>query len=415
MAAGQGKRMRSDIPKVLHKVCGREIIGYVLCLALSLRPKQVIVVLGRGREQIMPWIRRGYPDKKVTFVTQHRLLGTADAIARARPRIKGRVSDVLVLYGDQPLLRKATLRQLLRLHYRQSAACTLFSAQMPSPQGYGRIIRDEQKGVSCIREDKDLNGKEKGINEVNAGSCIFRRKDLFAVLDKIRPNNKKGEYYLTDAISLLRLQGKKIACQRTDCYEEALGVNSRADLAEAENVLRKRIVHGLMRQGVTISGPETTFIDWDVRVGRDSVIMPFVYIGRGARIGRNCRIGPFCHIRGGSVIKDNAQIGSFAEINRSIVGEKTRIKHFSYLGDARLGKEVNIGAGTVTANFDGRNKNKTCIKDKAFIGSDTVLVAPLKVGRGAVTGAGCVITKNNDVPDNGVVWGVPARQKTKKG
>ncbi|MDP1852973.1 MAG: NTP transferase domain-containing protein [Candidatus Omnitrophota bacterium] len=409
LAAGKSTRMNSAKPKVLHELCGKPLISYVLDLCLSLKVHHIIVVTGWGKEKILDYIQTNYRGKNIDVVIQEKMLGTADAILSARPKIKKEDTDLLILYGDQPLFGLGAARKLVNEYFKKNAACVLFTADLENPRGYGRIIRGSKGEILGIREDKNLNRAQESIKEVNAGSCIFKKEKLFGVINRIKSGNKKHEYYLTDAVKLLRHEGENVFSVKSKNELEVLGVNSRFDLIQMERILRKRLIEKFIAQGVTVKSPETTFINHGAKIGRDTVINPFVYIDSNVKIGKNCTIGPFSHIRGESEIKDNVIVGSFGELNRTSVGSNSRIKHFSYLGDAEIGRNVNIGAGTVTANYDGKSKHKTCIKDGAFIGSDTVLVAPLIVGKHAITGAGCVVPKCKNVPDGAVVAGVPAR------
>lgn len=409
LAAGKSTRMNSAKPKVLHELCGKPLISYALDLCLSLKIRHIIVVAGWGKEEILGYIRTNYRGKNIDVAIQEKMLGTADAILSARSKIKKEDTDLLILYGDQPLLGADAARKLVNEYFKKDAACVLFTADLENPRGYGRIIRGARREILGICEDKNLSMSQESIKEVNAGSCIFKKEKLFGVINRIKPDNRKHEYYLTDAVKLLRDRGENISSVRSKDEAEVLGVNSRFNLMQIEEILRKRLIEKFIAQGVTVKSPETTFINSGAKIGRDTVINPFVYIDSNVKIGKNCMIGPFSHIRGESEIKDNVIVGSFGELNRTLVGGNSRIKHFSYLGDAEIGKNVNIGAGTVTANYDGKSKHKTYIKDGAFIGSDTVLVAPLKVGKRAITGAGCVVPKYKNVPDDTIVLGVPAK------
>jgi bifunctional UDP-N-acetylglucosamine pyrophosphorylase/glucosamine-1-phosphate N-acetyltransferase len=409
LAAGKSIRMKSTIPKILHKVCGRPMISYILDLSLKLKAEQIILVLNRESESVLEYLKKNYCHKGIEIAIQDRPLGTADAVLKAKHKIKHTISDLLILYGDNPLLSLSTIRKVLFKHYATCSSLTLLTAELDEPSGYGRIVRDEQGRIVSIGEDKDLKKEELQIKEVNAGSCVFKKEELFKIIKDIKPNNKKREYYLTEAVRLLSKAGKKISSVITKDSTQVLGVNRRIDLIKIEHILRKKLINDFLKRGVTIVSPDTTFINAGVKIGKDTIVNPFVYIDNNVRIGRNCIIGPFSHIRGGSRIKDNVVVGSFTELTRSNIDDYARIKHFSYLGDAKIGKDVNIGAGVVTANFDGRKKHKTEIGDNAFIGSDTILIAPVKIGKSAVCGAGCVVTKGRNVPDNSIVFGVPAK------
>jgi len=286
---------------------------------------------------------------------------------------------------------------------------------MDDPAGYGRIKRDKDGNVTGITEEIEATGREKAVKEINVGTYCFRGDILFSLLNEVKNDNKKGEYFLTDIISLMRRKGLKIGAVSTDDSGEAIGINSRKDLSVAAKILQKRTALRLMESGVTIADPGTTYIAEDARIGKDTVIHPHTIIESGVAIGRDCSIGPFARIRPGCRLADNVEIGNFVELVRTRIGNKTKVKHHTYLGDAVLGRNINIGAGTITANYDGKGKYATHIGDGAFIGSGTILVAPVRIGKKAVTGAGAVVTKNHDVPAGAVVVGIPARVLRKKG
>ncbi len=405
LAAGKGERMKSAIPKALHPICVRPMLGYVLDLVKGFRVYKTVAVLGYKHEEVKKILTPG-----IKIVIQKGLRGTGDAVRQAEKALKGFRGTVLVLYGDTPLLKHETIRKLLTHHRQALPAATLLTVTTDDPSGYGRIMRDKYSSISGIVEDKDADDYEKSINEINTGIICFNKEALFGALRKIRPNNAKKEYYLTDIISLFYKKGKIIENISIKDTHEALGINSRKELALANRIMQKRINDRLMQQGVSIVDPDSAFISFGTKVGADSTIYPFTVIERDVKIGKSCSVGPFAHLREGTRLEDNTVVGNFIEIVRSRIRKRTLVKHFSYIGDSRIGKDVNIGAGTVTANFDGLKKNITVIKDKAFIGSDTVLVAPVKVGRGAKTGAGSVVTSCHDVADNTVVAGVPARR-----
>ncbi|MDD3374570.1 MAG: NTP transferase domain-containing protein [Candidatus Omnitrophica bacterium] len=407
LAAGKGTRMNSEEPKVLHSVCERAMIDYVVDTAKAASSK-ICIVLGHGHELI---------EKKfgsdIHIALQEKLLGTADAIKSAQSCFKNFKGDILVLCGDVPLLKVASVRKLLVAHQRSKAACTFLSAELKNPKGYGRVIRKNGNNVVAIREDKDATPKEKSICEINTGLYCFKAQDLFDGLKKIAVNKKKNEYYLTDIISVFVKENKDVRVIKLDNPAEGLGINTRKDLAEANRILNKRTLDKLMDQGVTIVDPNTTYIGANVKVGQDTIVYPFAFIENDVVIGKRCKLGPFCHIRPQSRIKDGAQIGNFTEVSRSTVGEQSLMKHFGFLGDTVVGKKVNIGAGVVTANYDGIKKSKTVIGDQAFIGSDSILVAPVKIGKKAMTAAGCVVPKNRNVPNGKTMVGVPGRIKSK--
>jgi len=410
LAAGRGERMKSDTPKVLHPICGRPMLMFVLDVVGDLKINKVIAVLGRQHAEVKKLLNPG-----IKVVIQKRLLGTADAVKAAKARLGNFKGTILVLYADNPLLKKETIRKLLEHHRENNLDATLLTAKLEKPQGYGRILKDKYSSICGIREEKDADDYEKDIKEVNTGIICFNKDRLYAALKYVKPNNRKYEYYLTDIIGIFYKKGYSIDGLRIADIDEALGINSRQDLARANKIMQQRINQQLLKEGVSIIDPDSTFISYGTKIGRDTVIYPFTVMESGVKIGKRCSIGPFAHLREGSVIEDDVVVGNFLEIVRSRISSKTLAKHFAYLGDARIGYQVNIGAGTVTANFDGRKKNITVIKDKAFIGSDTVLVAPVKIGKNALTGAGAVVVKNTFVPDGATVVGAPAKVlKTKR-
>jgi len=406
LAAGKGTRMKSDVPKVLHPVLGRPMIDYVLDVAASAGSLKNVVILGHGFEQI-----KTHVGTRGIAVRQKRLWGTADAVRSAESQLRGFKGDVLVLCGDTPLLNRQTIRNLIRRHRSSKAACTVMTADVPCPAGYGRIIRSSDgKNVLAIREDKDLNDEQRSISEINVGLYVFNSAALWAALKKIKLNSKKKEFYLTDIAAILAGEGQPVSGFMIDNPYEGLGINTREDLALAESVMRREILKKVMRDGVTIIDPTTTFIGHNVKIGRDTVLKPFTHIENDVTIGKRCVIGPFARLRPGTKLANEVEVGNFTEVSRTTVGSKTFMKHFSFLGDARVGANVNIGAGTITANFDGKNKHVTKISDGAFIGSDSVLVAPVAIGKNAVVGAGSVVTAGRNVPSGALVMGVPARR-----
>ena len=400
--------MKSEIPKVLHKLCGRPMLGYVLDLVATLKPKQVVAVLGYKQELVRKILPKG-----VKIAIQRKLAGTADAVKVGLSALGGFKGTVLVLYGDNPLLKKGTLNKLLDYHVRNNVDATLLTAQLKKPFGYGRIIRDKYSTVCGIVEEKDADEVEKDILEINTGIMAFKKESLAGNLKYIHPDNRKKEYYLTDMISVLAKKDYLVDAVKVEDVQEALGINTRVELAKANRIMQRRINEKFMLDGVSIIDPATTFINFGTKIGVDSVIYPFTVIESDVKIGKRCQVGPFAHLREAVQLKDDVTAGNFIEMVRASIGAKTLVKHFSYIGDTLVGDNVNIGAGTVTANFDGVKKNYTVIKEKVNIGSDTVIVAPVEIGKFAVTGAGSVITKN--VPDNTIVAGVPARILRKRG
>ena len=407
LAAGKSTRMKSGIPKVLHNLCGRPMLGYLLDLVASLKPKRVVAVLGFKNDLVRKIITKG-----IKVVVQKKLSGTADAVKAGLSALKDFKGTVLVLYGDNPLLKKETLKKLLDYHIGNNVDATLLTAQLKKPTGYGRIIRDKYFSICGIVEEEDADEVEKDIQEVNTGIIAFKKESLQSNLKYVRPNNRKKEYYLTDIIGILSKKDYLVDGLKAEDAQEALGINTRAELAKANSIMQKRINHKFMQHGVTITDPASTFIDFGTKIGTDTVIYPFTVIERDVKIGKRCLVGPFAHLREAVELADDVRAGNFTEMVRAKIGAKTLIKHFSYIGDSSVGASVNIGAGTVTANFDGLKKNYTVIQDKVNIGSDTVIVAPVRIGESAITGAGSVIIKN--IPDKAIAVGVPARILKKK-
>jgi bifunctional UDP-N-acetylglucosamine pyrophosphorylase/glucosamine-1-phosphate N-acetyltransferase len=404
LSAGKSTRMKSSLPKVLHPICARPMLEYVIDLVKDLKVDKTVAVLGYKHEDV-----RAVLPKEIKVAIQKRLIGTADAVKEAMPLLKGFKGTILILYGDNPLLKKDTIKSLLKQHIENDFDATLLTALIGKPAGYGRILRDKYDSIYGIMEEKDANDVEKDIKEINTGIMCFNKDSLSYALKRIRPNNSKKEYYLTDAIDIIYKKGGLIDGVKVEDVNEALGINSRSELAVAYQIVQQRINEKLMKEGVTIVDPKTTFISYGTKIGLDSTIYPFTVIERNVKIGKRCAVGPFIRLRPGTVLENDVAVGNFLEIVRSRVREKTKARHFGYIGDTQIGKHVNIGAGTVTANFDGKKKNTTIIEDNVFIGSDTVLVAPVKVGKGAKTGAGSVVTKNRNIPRGAVAVGVPAR------
>ncbi|MCM8813874.1 MAG: NTP transferase domain-containing protein [Candidatus Omnitrophica bacterium] len=406
LAAGQGTRMNSQRPKVLHKLGSKPMLGHVMDTVTAAGVRQMFVVTGFRGELVAEYV-----GARARCVPQPNLLGTGDAVwqVNAEPFMQRGDTHVLVIYGDTPLITPQTVAALIEEHRRSNSLCTLLSAVVPDPTGYGRIIRDERGKITAIVEEQDAQPIQKAIQEVNVGAYVFKAQELFAAIQGLKPANVKKEYYLTDVIAVFARNAYPISHVRTEDVDEMLGINSRAGLVKAFAIYRRRIIEKIIAGGVTVVDPHTTYIDDEVRIGQDTVIYPLTVIERDVEIGQGCAIGPFCHVRAGCRIADNVSIGNFAEINRSAIGKGTRIKHQSYIGDAQIAAAVNIGAGTIIANYDGKNKHKTVIETGAFIGTGTILVAPVKIGKAAVTGAGAVVPKNKKVEDHQVVVGIPAR------
>ncbi|MDO8536141.1 MAG: NTP transferase domain-containing protein [Candidatus Omnitrophota bacterium] len=404
LAAGRGTRMRSDTPKVLHEILGKPMISYVTGAVSRTGVKDLVVVTGFGSDKIKEF----FYCTKVKTVVQKKLLGSADAVAAAKREI-GSKSDVLVVYGDTPLITERTLKSLIEKHESSGASLTLLTAVLKDPSGYGRIIRDTAGRITKIAEESELREYKKEIREINVGTCIFKSVDLLAALKNIGCDNSKKEYYLTDAVKILSARAKRIESVAMENLDEMIGVNSRIELAQATGIMKKRVAEELMSSGVTIQDPATTTIYPDVKIGKDTIIYPNTIIESDVIIGENCHIGPFTRLRGGTRIGDKTEVGNFVELVRTRISDSTKVKHHTYLGDATVGRHVNIGAGTITANYDGKNKNKTIIGDGSFIGVGAILIAPVKIGKKALVGAGAVILRKTIVKDGATVVGVPAK------
>ena len=406
MAAGEGTRMKSALPKVLQKVSGKPMLEYMLGLLQQLEVKRCVVVLGHQAQMVKEFLKGG---TKVKTVRQKKLLGSADALWQAKSSFVNFKGHLLVVYGDTPLVSYPSLKKLLQWHRSSGATCSILTAISKNPTGFGRIVRGEDNRVDRIVEEQDADTYEKAIGEINVNAYCFKARELFSALKEVKPNNTKQEYYLTDIIEILIKRKAKVETILAQDENEAFGVNSRRDLIRANAIINRRNIEELISSGVTVIDPATTYIYTDVKIGRDSVIHPHTIIEGGVKIGRECQIGPFARLRSGCVLEDEVEIGNFVEVVRSKVGLGSKIKHHSYIGDATVGKAVNIGAGTITANYDGQKKNRTIIGDGAFIGVGTILIAPLKIGKRAVTGAGSVVTKDKNVPAGATVVGVPAK------
>lgn len=423
LAAGEGTRMKSKKPKVLHEILGKPMIQYVVSAVRPLNPERIVVVVGHGADRVTREL-----DGDLRIAVQEEQLGTGHAVMQALPEIEGVEGDVLVLCGDTPLVSEDTVRSLIETRRETGAAVCLLTAELQNPFGYGRVIR-EGGVVTRIVEENDATDAEREVKEINAGSYCFKKDALLSVLDKLTVHNAQAEYYLTDAVAILTDRGEKIVAHLAEEPLEGLGVNSRAQLAEAARILRRRVNAGHMAAGVTIVEPELAFISPDARIGRDTIIHPSVIIEGKTTIGEDCVIGPnvriagstfgdgvvveqavvkhavvedcamlgpFCYVRPGTKVGRGAKIGGFVEVKKSEIGDDAKVPHLSYVGDAKIGRGANLGAGTITCNFDGFEKHETIVEEDAFVGSDTMLVAPVRIGRGAVTGAGSAITR--DVP-----------------
>ncbi len=426
LAAGKGTRMVSNRAKVLHQICGVPMLKMVYRAAAALDPEEVLVVIGQDADRVRDALH-GCP---VHFVMQEAQLGTGHAVMTARGELSRRDGDVVVLYGDTPRIRAATLRKLIDHHERSGATTTLLTTRVPDPHGYGRIVRGKDGRVVAIVEEKDATPEQKALSEINPGLYCFQIPYLLDALSKLSNSNAQGEYYLTDLIGIQCREGKSIEAVLHEDFEELHGINTRSELAGISHTFRSAKNLELMASGVTLIDPDRTYVDLDVEVGKDVVLYPMVFlegrtrIGDGTVIRQGCRIadstigcqveildsclvtdseiragttvGPFAHLRDHAMAGENCRIGNFVEIKKSSLGSGTIAAHLAYLGDAIIGSNVNIGAGTITCNFDGIRKNVTIIEDDAFVGTNSQLVAPVRVGKGAFVAAGSCITE--DVP-----------------
>jgi bifunctional UDP-N-acetylglucosamine pyrophosphorylase/glucosamine-1-phosphate N-acetyltransferase len=406
LAAGKGERMKSARPKVLHELCGRPMVEYALDAAREAGAQRIVVVVGHGAAEVKTALA-GHGD--VEFAVQADQLGTGHAVRMCRDHLANHSGPVLILAGDAPLVRGSSLRQLVENQASDQAACVLGTAMVQNPADLGRIVRDSRGEFAAIVEYKDATDEQRTIREINPAYYVFRAPDLLLALTKITTNNKQKQYLLTDCPAVLLRDGKRVRALQVFDEEESYGVNSRAQLAQAHDCLQRRIHQHWMSQGVTIIDPRTTYIDPRATIGQDTVIMPFTCIQGPSEIAPDCRVGPFAHIRPGTRLDAGAEVGAFVEVNRSHLGPAVVARHLAYLGDAQVAAGATIGAGAITANFDGETKQPTKIGECARIGAGSVLIAPVEVGASAVVGAGAVVTRQKDVPAGGVVAGVPAK------
>lgn len=445
MAAGLGTRMKSDLAKVLHRLDGRPLINHVCETALELGPKTIYVVVGHQAADVEAAVLGEVDARFAAFALQKQQLGTGDAVNAAREALAGSESMVLVLSGDVPMIKAETLSELIKVHREfrgRGAACTVLTVRLKDPAGYGRVVRDENGSFERIVEQKDASEEQRLVDEINSGIYCFDAKKLFAALSQISNDNAQGEFYLTDVPRILSDEGDGVAIFQCRDPREVEGVNDRRQLAKMEKAIRRQTVQGLMLDhGVTFIDPRTAYISARTSIGRDTVIYPNVtiegasVIGDGcvlhpgtrivnstvgnnvevrdncvitdSSVGDHCTVGPMAHLRGQAVMAEGSKVGNFVELKKTRLGKGSKASHLTYLGDATIGEKTNIGAGTITCNYDGKNKHETHIGDRVKIGSDTMLVAPVTVGDGAVTGAGSVVTK--DVASNKVAVGAPAR------
>lgn len=430
LAAGEGTRMKSGTVKVLHPICGRPLVYYPAALAKKLKPSRVAIVVGRQRELVQAGLEAEFGKGAFSFPVQDKPLGTGHAVGCAAPAMKGFRGDVVILYGDTPRLSVGLMRHFIAGHRRSKAALSAMTAHFPEPAGYGRIVRDEQGEFIRIVEKRDCTAEELAISEVNLGIYCVDSRLLFAGISKLGSSNDQGEFYLTDLVEIARSGGKKVRAAIIEDPSEVAGINDRWELAAVEKLMRRDLVSGLARSGVSFADPDQVLVDTGITVGNDTRIGMGVglygktKVGQGCMIEAGCQItdstiadgvlvrancvlnsvrihkeaqvGPFAHLRGDSVVGEKAIVGNFVEVVRTRMGRGSRAGHLSYLGDAKVGRDANIGAGTITCNFDGKQKQATVIGAGAFIGSGSQLVAPVRIGKNAVIGAGSTITR--DVP-----------------
>jgi bifunctional UDP-N-acetylglucosamine pyrophosphorylase/glucosamine-1-phosphate N-acetyltransferase len=436
LAAGQSTRMKSQTPKVLHPLAGKPMVQYSVETAAELTSEKPLLVVGNGADQV-----RQVVGNQVIYVEQREQLGTGHALLQARPLLEGRSEMVAVFYADMPFLSADTFRRLLGLLEEGRGPIAMLTVVADDPMGFGRILRDEAGQVVGIVEEAVATDAQKEIRELNCGVYCFDSNWLWPHLTQL-PLSPKGEYYLTDIVAIAVAEGEVVEALKISDVAEVLGINDRSHLAQAEAVMRQRINEKWMLEGVTLLDPSLVFIEATVEIGQDTVIYPNTYLQGATAIGRQCRlgpntiirdstigdgciieasvvegavledsadVGPFSHLRPGAHLAQGVHVGNFGEVKNSYLGPGVKMGHFSYVGDATVGQDVNIGAGTITCNYDGQRKHRTIIEDGAFIGSDTMLVAPVRVGAGAKIGAGSVVT--HDIPPDSVAYGVPARVK----
>ena len=427
LAAGEGTRMKSQVPKVLHTLCGRSMLGHALAAARELQPQRLVVVAGHGREQVTAEVARVAP--AATVVVQERLGGTGHAVRMVTEALGTLHGIVVVTYGDMPLLRAETLAALVAEHAVQGNAVTVLTARVANPFGYGRILRDDQGALTGIVEEADATPRQRAIPEINSGCYAFDGALLGDAIKRVATGNAQGQEYLTDVVDILRTDGYPVGAVIAADAGEIQGVNDRVQLAHVRRALNDRLLDGWMRSGVTIVDPAATWVDADVTIGQDAEIRPGSHlqgstsigararvgpdctltdtevgddasvsyaVTRSARIGDGASVGPFAYLRPGAAIGAGAHIGTYVELKNSTVGEGSKVPHLSYVGDADIGREVNIGAGTIFANYDGAAKHHSTVGDGVFVGSDSVLIAPVTIGDGAYTAAGSAISE--DVP-----------------
>lgn len=440
LAAGAGTRMKSKLPKVLHKVTGVSMLEHVIDVTEEIKCDKKVVVIGHGADLV----KEATKHREIEFVFQEEQLGTGHAVMQAERLIPDN-GNVIVLYGDTPLIRGESIKRFIQIHKENDYSASILTTEIDNPTGYGRIIRDEKGKVIKIVEEKDANEIQKKVKEINSGIYCFKAGELKKSLRKLDNNNSQGEYYLTDVIEILRSEGKEIGTYKLKDYTEIMGVNSRIQLAEAEKIMRKRILDKLMEDGVTIIDPSNTYVDKNVKVERDTILYPGTILTGNTKIGEDCiigpntrienskisddveirnstiiesvidsntKVGPYAYLRPNSKLGKNVKIGDFVEVKNSTIGDNSKASHLSYIGDGEIGKNVNIGCGVVFVNYDGKVKNKTIVKDNAFIGCNVNLVAPITVEENGYVAAGSTITKN--VPE-GALAVARTKQQNKEG
>lgn len=434
LAAGKGTRMKSPLPKPLHVVCGLPILAHILKAAQALGPAAIGLVVGHGADTVIDTVKANLADWGITapvvFARQTDLSGSGSAVKAALPLLQ-KFETVMVINGDTPLLKSQTLDKMAKVFDANEAGALVLGVTVPNPAGYGRIVRAADGTFEAIVEDADADEETKKIAEINSGMYVFDSKSLQTALTQLLPQGPKHEYYLTDTLALIKQMNQPVVVFASQDYEQALGVNSKVQLAEAEEAMRARVVRELMDEGVTLVRPHEVFIDPGVKIGVDTFICPGCYISGKTVIGKNCyiegnvyikdsvigdnvtlkmgtyieesqvdencQLGPYAHLRPKSVLKKGAKVGNFSEIKKSVIGEGSKVNHLSYIGDTQMGAGVNVGAGTITCNYDGKNKHQTIIGDHVFVGSNVNFVAPVAVHEYAKIGAGSTITK--EVPE----------------
>lgn len=442
LAAGKGTRMKSQLPKVLHRISGLTIIERVIRTAAALRPSSITLVVGHGADEVKKSLAKR---TRLQFVTQEQQLGTGHALLQSRALLEGKAGTVVLLSGDAPLLAVDSLKALLATHTETAAAATVITANMTRPFGYGRIVRSNGK-IAKIVEERDTTAAHKAITEINSGIYAFDLVPLFAALDSIGTANKQGEYYLPDLVAIFRKQKRAVATWTVQRADEIRGINSRTELAEVSTMVRQQKNEELMAAGVTLIDPATTYIDADVVVGPDTVIYPCVFLEGSTKVGAACEIhsgarivnstigdrvcvrnhtvvtdstidagaflGPFAHVRPGSRVGEDAHVGNFVELKKTAMGRGAKANHLAYLGDATVGPKANVGAGTITCNYDGEKKHQTTIGANVFVGSNSTLIAPVTLADGSYVAAGSAVTA--DVPAGALAIG-RSRQENKEG